>query len=227
MSATESSVITETNRIVHLEDSRMHRRERAELATQAMAAFTLLNAAFASQKAGETGIFLIVNVVAGAALAIAVVRSIINMRRNRDAVSAPINIVGVFGGLATIAEGMDKLHKADFTFGHKHFALGTVTVLLGLVTTALAMMMGRVERHRVLAISDEGIRMRLNKFRRFKVLWKDVAELRLTAAEARVIDAEGKVRVVPLARLVNSGEVAEALSHAFSARGVPVTTVDD
>lgn len=226
MTAAEPSVVAETNRVVHLEDAGTKRRERGEIATEGIAAYTLLNAAFVSYRTGALNAFLIVNVVAGVSLAIVVVRGTLNLWRNRDAALTSINIVGVFGGVATIAEGINKLHSADFTFGHKHFALGVVTIILGLATTTLALMAERLEHLRALTISDQGIRMRL-KFRRFSVGWTDVAEMRVTAQEARIIDARGKACVVPLPKLVNRNEVTEALTRAFAARGIPFRTVKD
>ena len=223
MTSTGHSTIAPTNRVVHLEDARMRKRERGELVTEGIAAFTLLSAVQASYERGEVDAFLVLNAIAGAALAIVVLRGIINLRRDRDASSSGVSVIGVFGGLATIAEGMHKLHTAQFTFGHKHFALGVFTILVGLLTTAIALMMERLEHRRALSIADDGIRMRLNKFRRFDAAWSDIVEMRLSEKEMRLMSANGKARIVPLSRLVNRDEVSEALIAAAGARGVKIT----
>ena len=202
----------------------MRRRERGELVTEGIAAFTLLSAVQASYERGEVDAFLVLNAIAGAALAIVVLRGIVNLRRDRDASSSGVSVIGVFGGLATIAEGLHKLHTAQFTFGHKHFALGVFTILVGLLTTAIALMMERLEHRRALSIADDGIRMRLNKFRRFHVTWADIVEMRTGEKDVRLISSNGKARIVPLGRLVNRDEVTEALVAAAEARGVTMTT---
>lgn len=223
MTSTGHSAIASTNRVVHLEDARMWKRERAELVTEGLAAFTLLSAVQASYERGQLDAFLVLNAIAGIALAIVVLRGIINLRRDRDASSPGVSVIGVFGGLATIAEGMHKLHTAQFTFGHKHFALGVFTILVGLLTTAIALMMERLEHRRALSITDDGIRMRLNNFRRFAAAWTDIVEMRLSEKEIRLMSANGKARIVPLSRLLNRDEVSEALVAAAGARGVKMT----
>jgi hypothetical protein len=210
-------------RVVHLEDRRMQLRERAELITEATTALTLITAVQESYGRHEMNGFVVLNAVAGAALVIAVLRAVIQMRRHHDAASDGANVVGVFGGAAAVVEGLNRLHSAQFTYGHKHFALGALTVITGLFTGALALFMERMERRRALTISDDGVRLRLNKLRRFSVSWVDIAELRVSAREARLVSASGKARTVPLARLINRDEVSEALVEGFRARGVPVT----
>jgi hypothetical protein len=98
-------------------------------------------------------------------------RGLINLRRNRDASSAGVSVIGVFGGLATIAEGMHRLHTAQLTFRHKHFVLRVLTTCVGLLTTTVALMMQRLERRRALVISEDGVGMLLNRFRRFDIPW--------------------------------------------------------
>jgi len=223
MTSPDPSQAASTNRVIHLEDARMRKRERGELATQAIAAFTLLDAVRASYIRGGMDVFVMLNAVAGALLAIVVIRGIVELRRNRDAASSGVNVVGVFGGLATVAEGIRKLHSADFTPGHNHFALGALTVLVGVATTLVAFMMERLEHRRALSITDGGISMRLNKLRRFSVQWADVVEMRLSGKEAQLMSPTGKARIVPLSRLVNRDEVSEALIQAAEARGIAVT----
>jgi hypothetical protein len=223
MTSLDPSAVASTNRVVHLEDARMRRRERGELATEGLAAFTLLSAVQTSYEHGGMDAFMVLNAIAGAALAIVVIRGIINLRRNRDASSPGTSVIGVFGGLATLAEGVHRLHTAQFTFGHRHFALGVLTTFAGLLTTAVALMMERLEHRRALTISDDGIRMRLNRFRRFDVPWTDIVEINLTEKEARLVSSSAKARIVPLGRLVNREEVSEALIQAAEIRGVTVT----
>lgn len=204
----------------------MRRRERGELATQGIAAFALLSAVRTSYERGGMDAFVILDAVAGAALAIVVIRGIIALRQNRDASSAGVSMIGVFGGLATVAEGMHKLHTAQFTFGHKHFALGVVTIFAGLLTIGVALMMERLEHRRALTIGDDAVRMRLNRFRQFNVPWADITELRLSEKEARLVRSGGKPGVVPLGRLVNREEVSEALIQAAEARGIRIATAE-
>lgn len=216
---------TSPDQVIHLEDSRMRRRERGELATEAATAAALLSAVNDSYARHDLNGFVALNAIAGTALAIAVIRGAIRMLRGQDAASDGANIVGVFGGIAAIIEGVQKLHSAQFTFGHKHFALGTLMVLAGLLTTLLALFMERMERRRALTISDSGIRMRLNKFRSFNVRWSEMAELRVGAKEARLMSSSGRgPSVVPLSRLLNRDEVAGALMDAARAHDVAVTT---
>lgn len=222
MTSTEIPDIASVNRVVHLEDSRMATRERGELATEGIAAFTLLSAVRTAYALHAIDAFLVLNAIAGAALGIVVIAGVWKMRRHKDATSSGVNVVGVFGGLATVVEGLHKLHTAHFTFGHAHFALGTLTILVGIMTTTIALMMQRLEHRRALSITDDGVRMRLNKFRRFDVKWADVTGLRIDDKKAELLCATGRVRIVPLARLVNRHEIREVLVEAARSRGVTV-----
>lgn len=211
------------DRVIHLEDARMRRRERAELLSEGISAFTLLSAVQTEYVSHRLDGFVVLNAVAGAALAFVVIRGVIETRRHKDAGSTGVNNVGAFGALAMIVEGVHKLHTAQFTFGHKHFALGVCTIFVGLITGALALLMERLEHRRALTITGDQIRMRLNKFRRFNASWADIAELQVDAKQARLVSANGKACVVPLARLVNRDEVKDALMAAARERGVKVS----
>ena len=213
----------DTDRVIHLEDKRLRARERAEMITQGVTAFTLGSAAYAAYSRHALDGFVALDAAAALALGLTVIRGAAQLGRQQDAGSSVVNVAGLFGGLAAIAEGLHKLHSAEFTLGHKHFALGVVMVLIGLITLALAVMMQRIERGRALTISSDGIRMRLNKFRRFNMPWHDIAELQVGTATARLVGNGGKTCVVPLRRLVNSAEVREALIGAGTARGVKLT----
>ena len=203
----------------------MRRRELGELATEAVTAFTLLNAVQIAYDHNKVDAFVVLNAVAATALAIAVIHGVIRMRRKQDATSASSNVVGIFGGLAAIVEGIHKLHSAQFTFGQSHFALGVTTILAGLLTLTLALLMERLEHRRALTITNHGVRMRLNKFKRFDVQWSEIVELRLDAKQARLVNTKGKTSVVPLARLVNRDEVSDALVDAARERGLKVTGI--
>lgn len=184
----------------------------------------LLSAAQDSHARGDVNPFVILNAVAGAALALVVIRGIINVRRDRDVQQGGWSLVGVLGGVATITEGLHRLQTAQFIPGHKHFALGLLTTLVGVLTLVVGLFAERIEHLRVLEVSDAGIRMRLSKFRRFNVKWTDVAEVRLSEKDARIITTTGASRVVPLARLVNRDEVREMLIVAAHARNVTVAS---
>lgn len=203
----------------------MRRRERGELATEGLTAFTLLSAVQGAYSLHEMDAFVALNALAGTALAIVVLRGVVRILRNRDAASGGVNVVGVFGGLTAVAEGIHRLHTAQFTPGHKHFALGVLTVFAGLLTATMAMLMERLEQRRALSITSDGIRMRLNRFRRFTVPWEQIVELRLDAKQARLLRANRRACVVPLGRLVNREEVSEALTEAARAHGVKVTVL--
>lgn len=212
-----------TDKVIHLEDARMRRRERGELALEGLTGLTLLDAAQSAYSLNGLDAFIALNAVAGVALVIVVARGAIAMLRNRDAGSTGVNVVGVFGGLAAVTEGIHRLHTAQFTFGHKHFALGAVTVLAGLLTVVMATVTERLEHRRALSITSDGVRMRLNKFRRFSVPWDEIVELRVDSSRAQLMRAGKGPCVVPLGRLVNRDEVSEALVEAARERGVPVT----
>jgi hypothetical protein len=68
---------------VHLEDSRVRTRERGQLATEGIAAFTLLSAVQQSYARGGVDPFVILNATAGVALAAAVIIGVIKLRRHR------------------------------------------------------------------------------------------------------------------------------------------------
>ncbi len=223
MTPSEQSRPLPTDRVIHLEDARRRVRERGELVSEGISAFTLLSAVQTEYMRHRLDGFLVLNAVAGAALALVVIRGVIEMRRHKDAGSTGVNIVGAFGALAMIVEGVHKLHTAQFTFGHKHFALGVFTIFVGSITGTLALLMERLEHHRALTITGDQIRMRLNKFRRFTALWADIVELQMDAKQARLVSANGKERVVPLAHLVNREEVKDALMAAARERGVKVS----
>jgi hypothetical protein len=201
----------------------MQIRERSELISEGATAFTLLSSIPVAYAKHQVDAFVALNAVAGVGLALVVLRGIVLTRRHHDADSTGANLVGVFGGLAAIVEGIHKLHSAQFTFGHKHFAFGITAICTGLLTAALALFAERLEHRRALTLSSDGVRMRLNKFRRFDAPWADIAELRIGATEAKLVSASGNARVVPLRRLVNRDEVTEALTDAASARGVKIT----
>ena len=202
----------------------MRARERLELATEAITALTLLNAAQASFAVHEVDAFVVVNALAGFALVVAIVQGARNLLKGK-ASSTGVNIVGVFGGIAGIAEGLHRLHRAHFTFGQKHFALGVLTVAAGLLTASMGFMMERMERRRSLSITDTGMRMRLNKFRRFNVAWADIASITLSSSEARIARHLGRAAVVPLKRLLNREEVSEAIVEAAAERGIRLERV--
>ena len=210
------------DRVIHLEDSRARRREQSELVMEGITAVTLFNAVQTAYDHHELDAFVALNAAAAAALAVVVLRGAVRMRRKEDAASRGANLVGVIGGLAAVAEGLHRLHTAQFTFGHKHFALGVLTVFTGLMTVTIAVLAEKLEHRRALIITDDGVQMRLNKFRRFKVVWSDIAELRFDARQARLVRGNGRAHVVPLGRLLNRDEVREALTEAAIARGVPV-----
>ncbi|MDQ6736526.1 MAG: hypothetical protein M3Z30_02350 [Gemmatimonadota bacterium] len=219
MSPHPDSTAATTNRVVHLEDARMRARERVELVTEGITAITLLSAAQASYARNDLDSFVVLNAVAGCALVVAIVMGARNLLRGRAA-STGVNVVGVFGGLAGVAEGLHRLHRAHFTYGQKHFALGVVTVLAGLLTAGVAFMMERREFGRALTISDKGMRMRLNKLRRFDVPWADIGAITVSSAEVRIARSGRRSAVVPLKRLVNRAEVSEAIVAAAAARGI-------
>jgi hypothetical protein len=221
MTASES-VQRHPDRVIHLEDAAEHRRERADLATQALTSIMLLNAVQTAYSHHEIDAFVALNAAAATALAIVVIRGAVRMKRSEDAASRGADVVGVVGGLAAVAEGLRRLHTADFTFGHKHFALGVATVLTGLLMVTVALFTGRLQSRRVLAITDDGIRMRFNQFRQFNIPWSDVAELKLGNGRAQLVSRTGKARAVPLTRLLNRDEVRDALTNAAVARGIPI-----
>lgn len=213
-----------TPRVIHLEDARMRRRERGELATEGFTALTLLNAVQVAYIHHEVDGFVLLNAVAAIALVAVVIRGAIRMRKQQDAASAGANLVGIFGGLVAVTEGVNRLHSAQFTFGHKHFALGVLTIFAGLLTSFIGVMAERLENRRALSLTDDGVRMRLNRFRRFNVRWADLAELQMSAGQARLVSTNGRAHVVPLGRLVNRDEVSEALVEAARERGVRVVS---
>jgi hypothetical protein len=226
MTASDQSRPVPTDRVIHLEDARMRVRERRELLVEGVTAFTLLSAVQTEYLRHNVDAFVVLNAVAGVALALVVIRGVIEMRRHKDAGSTGVNVVGVFGALAAIIEGLHKLHAAQFTFGHNHFALGVFTIFTGLLTGTVALLMERLEHRRALTITGDGIRMRFNKFRRFSASWADIAELQLDAKQARLVSAGGKAYVVPLARLVNRDEVREALIEAARERRVTISEME-
>jgi hypothetical protein len=203
----------------------MRRRERGELATEGLTAFTLLNTVQVAYAHNEMDGFVLLNAVAAVALAAVVIRGVIRIRQQKDVASTGVNLVGVFGGLVAVTEGVNRLHAAQFTPGHKHFALGVLTVFAGLLTASIGVMAERLENRRALSMTDDGISMRLNKFRRFSVRWTDLVELQMSAGQARLVCVNGSARVVPLGRLVNRDEVSEALVDAARSRGVKVSTI--
>jgi hypothetical protein len=219
------SELPSINRVVHLEDRRMATRERGELATEGLSAFTLLNAVRTAYGLHDVDAFLVLNAIAGVALSLAVIAGALKLRRHKDAASSGINLVGVFGGLATVVEGLHRLHRANFTFGRPHFALGVFTIFAGIMTTAMGLLMERLEHRRALSITDDGVRMRLNRFRRFDVKWAEVTGLRIDDKKAELLRATGSARTVPLARLVNRDEVRDVLVEAARSRGVNVEMV--
>lgn len=201
----------------------MRIRERGELAVQSATAMTLFSAARDSYGHHGWDPFVVLNVAAAAALAIAVLRGLVQTRRHHDAASTGTNLLGVAGGLAAVVEGLQRLHAANFTPGRPHFALGVFTVFAGLATAAIALLTERLGLSRALRITEDGVRLRLGKFRRFDVSWADIAELQLRDRDARLVRANGRPGVVPLARLVNRAEVRDALANAARAQGIPVT----
>lgn len=221
MSASES-VQPPNDRVIHLEDAAERRREKAELAMEAMTSVTLFNAVQIDYIHHEFDAFVMLNAAAAAALAIVVIRGAIRMRKNEDAASRGSNVVGVVGGLAAVTEGLRRLHSADFTFGHKHFALGVATVLTGLLTVTVALFAERLQKRRILAITDAGVRMRFNQLRRFNIPWSDIAELQVGTGRVRLVRRTGRARAIPLTRLLNADEVRDALTDAAVARGIPI-----
>ena len=201
----------------------MRIRERGELAVQGATALTLFSADWESYGRHGVDPFVVLNVAAAAALAVAVLRGVVQARKHHDAASAGTNLLGVAGGLAAVVEGIQRLHAANFTPGRPHFALGVFTVFAGLATATIALLMERLELSRALRITEDGVRMRLGKFRRFSIPWADITELQLGDRDARLVRANDRPGVIPLARLVNRVEVCDALANAARVRGIPVT----
>jgi hypothetical protein len=88
------------------------------------------------------------------------------------------------------------------------FYLGLSTVLTGLARGALENLSWK---RRFIRVDDDGVHVRLSRFRKFDAAWTDVVDIRLGERNAIVVTKSGS-HTIPLSRYLNSRAITDALA---------------
>ena len=203
------------NQTIQLQDRRWRRVEWINRIPLALSAIVLADAAWPRLEASAAWD----RAFAAAEIAIAgllVVTLIVSWRRRHRTAAATIGWIDLVAGVMVLAEWADRL-----AHGHHWFSpilvTAVVTLAVGLANRPLSR---RRERHRFLRLDDEGLRIRINRFRGFHLPWPDVASIERAGDLVRVHGRDGRLRRISLSRFDNGEEVAHALAEAATARGL-------
>lgn len=129
------------------------------------------------------------------------------------------------GGWLSLAAGVVfSVEWADaWSGGGKLVQPALVLAVLSLLQFALYVPMQRIQtRRRRLRVDGEGVSFRLSPLRRFELRWAEVSHVQVEGAEVRFRCHDGRERRIPLRRLANAAEVADAVVRTSRRAGVHV-----
>ena len=115
----------------------------------------------------------------------------------------------VLAGTLLIVEAVLSMHPGSKPlYQHALLYLGLSTVLTGL---AHGMLSNLSWKRRFIRVDDDGLHVRLSRFRKFDVAWTDVVDIRLGERNAIVVTKSGS-HTIPLSRYLNARDIADALA---------------
>ncbi|HEX2189617.1 MAG TPA: hypothetical protein VHG51_11995 [Longimicrobiaceae bacterium] len=202
---------------VLLDDRRAALAQRAETATQAGAALSLVSAALAGLPAPdpEGAALAAVELLAAALLVAAIVREL--LRRPGAAEEAGIGWVSVFAAAALFAEAYHGVYTGG-RLSRPTLAMAAVTLAVGLANPWIARRRAEMSFVRV---DDRGMEYRASRLRGFRLAWAELASVECDASRITLRTTAGATRRVRLGRYRNGGEAAALLLERAALRGIP------
>ncbi|MEO5510110.1 MAG: hypothetical protein ABIV28_09190 [Longimicrobiales bacterium] len=111
------------------------------------------------------------------------------------------------------------------TYAGEHRKWFTPAMLTGITSIFLGLMQARLRakktRLRRIVISDDGLDVRLSKFRKWKFAWSEIRNIELTPRHIRIVPVQGKPRSIRMRFYTNGDEIRGALEVA--AQKVPTS----
>jgi hypothetical protein len=198
---------------------RSKRREKGQALQKfqhAIPAVPLLTAGLQAITHREHGFALalgIFEIVTSVALLGSVVLEIRAMRRPKvhtEHAHHGVDWVHVFAAAVLIAEVLEHYHLT----GH----IRRPTILMAIVTLALGLGHGRVQRfsegRRVLRVEDDHLHVAARPFRTLRARWADVTSIEVGEKYAQITTGDGRVRKLNLSDLHGAEQVRTALAEA-------------
>jgi hypothetical protein len=205
--------------VIVLRDRRVRFAEKAQLIQDVFSAFALVPAGLARLHSVDPleRWFAFVELAGVAALAVITLREM----RDHDDITPGIGWVNVIVGAVLICESALQTHE-----GSKWF---TPTLLTGLVSIGLGIFQGRLRarkqkrRERSIRITDDGIAIRLAKFRRFDQAWSNIRSIEERDGVFTISPHEGRAAKIRVRRYDNPDDIAAALRSAAEAHRIALT----
>lgn len=201
--------------IIPLNDQARQVAGWAELAGHMTAALGVFAAAAGELPIRTPGAALLVaaECAAGAALATVIAREARQRVRGGERPTHGGNRVSLFAGAVLLL---------DWYLGVR---AGGKIISPSLIAAGIAFLQPRLDalgqRRRALRLNDDGLDVRLGRFRRVHARWRDVVRVESSGADLRVLLADGGVRTISLRRVLNRDQVMRAAEEAgrLHARG--------
>ena len=153
-----------------------------------------------------------VNIAAGAALVVAVIKELKSQKAQRRAV----NWFDILAGIALILEGASHYHS------HKIFQPADGYILIGIITIVRGMFHAKLPRIRRMVLTSKGITARFSPFRRIHVTWTEITSLHIEQSLIRIRLHGKRERLMQLRRIENREEVKSILKEYAMNFGIDV-----
>jgi len=209
-------------RVIRLKDRRVMGANMSDLIGSVVAAFGILGAASSALPADTMAEALLAaaEVVVGVGLLVAIIGEVREMRAGVDRDGTGIPWLHLFAAAVLVAECAQSYHDRG--------RIPRPIALTAAVTLVLALFQPRIkrriaERHSV-RLSDDGVDLRLGKFRRFAASWEEIAGLRRDGNTLHIALRAGGERKLSFRFVTNRDEVFAALSSTAANRGIPSAT---
>jgi hypothetical protein len=191
---------------VRLSDKRLRAFERFQIIQDVASVAALVPAAIARSHATDP-LMRGLAWVEFAAVAVLVVATIQELRDGDDDITG-ISWTNIIVGALIITESLVQTHE-----GAK---LGRPALLAGISSVVLGFFQNHLRKRRAgrrsIRITDEGIAIRLGKFRRFERPWSEIERIEDRGDTIVVIPTSGRARRVNLKRYDNSDEIRAAFA---------------
>jgi hypothetical protein len=207
-----------TPQTLHLRDRRVFVANLYDLGANALAAIGVLGAVARSLPVSTPGgiLLALAEALAGGALLVAIVGELREIRAGVDDDEGRIAWVTLFAGVVLAAECLHVYLER----GRVPRAAGiTAVITLGLAIFQPRLKARRLERRSV-RVSDEGIVIRVSRFRRFSAAWSEITGLRRDGATLHVELAGGRSHTLRLRAFTNRDEAFTLLAEHAAGHGV-------
>ena len=198
--------------VVHLQDRRLEMASRVEAIQQGAAAVVLIAAGQERMGSVTSG----ARVIPGAMIATGALLLWAAFRELRGRVPWHPGFLNLAAGIALLTEWGVSVADGGRTF--------RASLVMGLLSLGLGAFHHRIQagrrNRRTLRLDADGLSFRLNPVRRFRVRWADLAAVSVVPDEIILRRHTGRPHRIPLRRLENAREVAEAVLAGSRAAGV-------